>query len=73
MFQFSLKDPLEWKLSVYNIAGQTVRSFSGNGTGQVQVSWDGTDNTGAAIASGIYFYRLETKAFTATKKMILMK
>jgi hypothetical protein len=73
VIQFSLKDQADWKLNVYNITGQTVRSFSGNGAGQVQVAWDGNDKTGNAIASGVYFYRLETKAFTATKKMTLMK
>jgi len=73
VIQFSLKDQADWKLSVYNITGQTVRSFSGNGQGQVQVAWDGSDIAGNAIASGVYFYRLETKAFTATKKMTLMK
>jgi len=70
---FGLKEATDWKLTVYNINGQTVRSFSGNGQGQVKVAWDGTDNSGRTIASGVYFYRLETKAFTATKKMTLMK
>lgn len=73
VISFSLKDQSDWKLNVYNITGQTVRTFSGNGQGQVQVNWDGTDDAGTSIASGVYFYRLETKAFTATKKMTLMK
>ncbi len=70
---FSLKDQSDWKLNVYNITGQTVRTFSGNGMGQIQVNWDGNDNAGTSVASGVYFYRLESKNFTATKKMTLMK
>jgi flagellar hook assembly protein FlgD len=58
---------------VYNITGQTVRSFSGNGQGQVQVAWDGRDGTGSNLASGMYFYRLSCKGFTAVKKMVLLK
>jgi hypothetical protein len=73
VIQFSLKEGTDWKLNVYNITGQMIRSFSGNGQGQVQVAWDGSDNAGSAIASGVYFYRLDTKSFTATKKMTLLK
>jgi hypothetical protein len=73
VIQFRLKDQADWKLSVYNITGQTVRSFSSNGAGQIQVAWDGNDNAGRSLASGVYFYRLETRSFTATKKMTLMK
>jgi hypothetical protein len=73
VIQFSLKEQADWTLNVYNITGQTVRSFTGNGSGVVNVAWNGTDNTGNAVASGVYFYRLESKSFTATKKMMLMK
>jgi len=73
VIQFSLKDQADWTLNVYNITGQTVRTFTGNGQGVVNVAWNGSDNTGNVVASGVYFYRLETKNFTATKKMMLMK
>jgi len=73
VIQFSLKDATNWNLSIYNIAGQIVRTFSGNGQGSVSVAWDGTSEGGSTIASGMYFYRLSTREFTATKKMVLMK
>jgi len=73
VIQFSLKDQADWNLSIYNIAGQIVRTFSGNGQGSVSVAWDGTSEGGSTIASGMYFYRLSTREFTATKKMVLMK
>jgi hypothetical protein len=73
VIQFSLKNQTNWNLSIYNIAGQIVRTFSGNGEGTVSVTWDGTSANGSPIASGMYFYRLNTREFTATKKMVLMK
>ena len=71
---FDLKMETDWNLAVYNIAGQTVRTFSGHdAVGQVHVTWDGTTETGSPVASGVYFYRLKADAFTATKKMTLLK
>jgi hypothetical protein len=71
---FDLKRETDWSVAVYNIAGQTVRTFAGHdATGRVQVAWDGTDNSGNGVASGVYFYRVKAEAFTATKKMTLLK
>jgi flagellar hook assembly protein FlgD len=37
------------------------------------IHWDGRDETGNSVASGIYFYRLKTDSFDQTMKMVLMK
>jgi hypothetical protein len=37
------------------------------------IEWDGKDESGEEIASGVYFYRLQTKDFTQTKKMVLIR
>jgi len=66
---FYLAGPCEYSVTIYNIAGQTVRNFEGIGrTGLNEVIWDASDN-----ASGIYFYRLTTDGFADTKKMLLLK
>jgi hypothetical protein len=69
-----LSSESDWTLTVYNVAGQVVRSYMGHdGAGTRNVAWDGMDQSGAAVASGMYFYRATAKDFTAVKKMVLMK
>jgi flagellar hook assembly protein FlgD len=41
--------------------------------GSQNVQWDGTNDVGAKVSSGIYIYRLEANDFVQAKKMILMK
>jgi hypothetical protein len=64
----------EYVLSIYNIAGQVVRTFSGNAeAGTLRIVWDGTNNQGGKVASGVYFYKAQLADFTAVRKMVLMK
>jgi hypothetical protein len=62
-------------LTVYNLKGQLVKSFKSHNyhLGENKVIWDGKDNNGKNVASGLYFYHLKTDSFTKTNKMILMK
>ncbi|MBI3871982.1 MAG: T9SS type A sorting domain-containing protein [candidate division Zixibacteria bacterium] len=70
----ALKNASEWSLTVYNVAGQVVRSFHGSDeAGIVPVAWDGRAQDGTVAASGMYFYRVTTPTFTATRKMTLLK
>lgn len=64
------------KLVVYNLIGQEVRTLVDVATqpaGGYEVEWDGQDNLGNAVGSGVYFYKLITRAQALTRKMILMK
>jgi hypothetical protein len=64
----------DWSIKVYNVAGQVVKDYSGHSdAGIVEVIWEGTDNSGRSVASGIYFYKATANSFSATKKMVLMK
>lgn len=63
-------------LRVYNTAGQIVRTLvdGEQEPGFRQVEWDGRNDQGQSVSSGVYFYRLEANdAFAAQKKMILLK
>jgi hypothetical protein len=70
---FNLPNPASWTLKIYNVAGQLVKTLEGYSSGQMSVIWNGKDNSGNEIASGIYFYKLSAGDFTATKKMVLTK
>jgi len=63
------------KLSVYNVKGQLVRVLrEGNlRSGNHSVVWDGRDASGKEVSSGLYFYRLDTKDETITRRMLLVK
>ncbi len=62
-------------LRVYNIRGQLVRILVDGEIepGNHQVVWDGRDDKGKEVSSGIYFYRLAAGEHVATKKMLLLK
>jgi flagellar hook assembly protein FlgD len=41
--------------------------------GKHQVVWNGTDDNGSAVSSGLYFFRMKTGKYSSTRKMVLMK
>lgn len=70
---FNLPFSTNWSLKIYNVSGQLVKSFEGFSSGEVSIDWDGTDNSGDRVSSGIYLYKLSAAHFTATKRMVLTK
>ncbi len=73
--KFDLKEKGFVTLKVYNVAGQLVRTLveGERNAAAYSVDWDGANDRGAAVASGIYFYKMETKGFSQTKKMVLLR
>jgi flagellar hook assembly protein FlgD len=71
----ALPEASNWKLAIYNTAGQLVKQFEGaeGAATYVSVEWDGTNEDGTTVASGVYLYRVKAGSFTATRKMILLK
>jgi len=72
---YSLKENSKVSLNIYNIKGQKVKQLVRNqlSAGQHSVVWNGKDDNGKSVSSGIYFYKLKAGNFEKTKKMILMK
>ena len=62
-------------LEVFNIKGQKVKKLLGEilPAGNHTIVWNGKDENGKAVASGVYFYKMNADKFISTKKMILMK
>ncbi len=71
---FNLRSAVPYTLKIYNLAGQLVRSYEGTGTAGLNViNWDGNDNLGKQMASGVYFYKLVAGQYCDAKKMIMLK
>ncbi|MCJ7458509.1 MAG: C25 family cysteine peptidase [candidate division Zixibacteria bacterium] len=67
--------PLLTSLKIYNILGQLVRTLVNDEKlpGNYQVIWDGKDQRGNLVSSGIYFYQLRAGDYQETKKMSLVR
>jgi hypothetical protein len=63
------------RLEIYNVLGQKVKTLVDGyqNAGTQNIIWDGRDQSGASVASGIYFYRINAGDFNATKKMMMLK
>jgi hypothetical protein len=73
---FSLKDKAHVSMRIYNVAGQVVATLLDEvrAAGVYRdVTWSGQNNAGQSVSSGVYFYRLVTKNFVETRKMVLLK
>ena len=55
--------------------GQKVKTLVDGleNAGRKTITWDGTDESGGRVATGVYFYRMQAGDFTQSKKMVLMK
>ncbi len=60
---------------IFNILGQRVRTLvdEQQDPGYKTVTWDGKDEKGHEVASGIYFYRLKAGDYGQVKKMVVLK
>ena len=73
--QWSAVRPVHTTLVVYNLMGQKVRVLLDEEMtpGDYQAVWDGKDDNGQKVSSGIYFYRFKAGDNSETKKMIMLK
>jgi hypothetical protein len=72
---YYLSEGCEVKLTIYNILGRRVKTLSEGyqDAGMKTLVWDGKDDHGGQLSSGIYFYRLQAGTFSQTRKMNLIK
>ncbi|NIM20043.1 MAG: T9SS type A sorting domain-containing protein, partial [Candidatus Latescibacteria bacterium] len=73
--EYSLHFSAPVTLTVDNILGQRAARITQpmQSKGPHSITWNGKDENGKKVASGIYFYRLQAGAFSETKKMILLR
>jgi hypothetical protein len=73
--RYSLPARSTVELAVFGVDGALIRVLD-SGVKQMgthEAMWDGRDASGATVASGVYFYRLNAGTFSETRKMVLMK
>ncbi len=74
--EFSLKERGPVSIKIYDVSGRLVKTVldevrdAGHHT---DVKWKGMNQRGAAVASGVYFYRMNTGSYTDMKKMVLLR
>ncbi len=63
------------RLSIYNILGQQVKTLIDvtQPHGYYSITWDGTNDNGQVVASGIYYFRLDTGEYSKARKLLLLK
>lgn len=73
--EFVIPEPAQVKIEIFNILGEKIVTLVNEklGAGHKVVEWDGKDDQGIDVSTGIYFYRLKAGDFTQTKKMVLLK
>lgn len=73
--RYSMKEAGDVRIDVYNVKGQILKTFEKHHSlpGYYQVNWDGRDMNGRVVGTGVYFYRMSSGKYSATKKMVLAK
>jgi len=73
----SYKIPIggQFTIAIFDITGKLIKTLTTNkqSAGQGIVQWNGRNDTGISLPSGVYFYQLSSADFTATRKIILLK
>jgi fibronectin type 3 domain-containing protein len=73
--RYALAGPSHVTVTVYNMAGQTIRTLveQHQAIGFYTVRWDGRNSYGEPVASGVYLYRIQAGDFSSVRKMLLIK
>jgi hypothetical protein len=75
VLRFSLAQTGQAELSIYDVNGRLVKTLVSGQTeaGLHEVVWDGTDEAGNAVASGVFWSQLSTDGFKSNKKMVVLR
>ncbi len=75
-FQIPANDPsTHITLEIFNLLGRRVRTLINKNyeRGEYTVSWDGRNDSGVELASGVYLYRLKANNFQRVRKLLMIK
>jgi flagellar hook assembly protein FlgD len=71
----ALPEPGDLRATIYDVAGRAVRTFFRGQApaGENAITWNGLDDGGRPLPSGIYYYRIEAGGQSATRKLVLAR
>ena len=75
IIQYGVPQKTVGRMVIYNILGQKIKTFELGeiNAGRYRIQWDGRNNNGSVVSSGVYIYRFESQKFTLAKKLLLLK
>jgi hypothetical protein len=75
VIEFKMPHPGFVSLDIFDVAGRKVRTLVSDyrGAGAQKVGWDGRDDEGGLVSSGVYFYRVTAAGFREARKMVLLR
>ena len=75
VIRFALPQPSQVELTIYNLLGQPVAVLvqGPSAAGTFSVRWDGRDQAGRAVTSGVYLYQLRADGYTEVRKLLLLQ
>ena len=75
MIRFALPQPSQVELTIYNLLGQPVAVLvqGASAAGTFSVRWDGRDQAGRPVTSGVYLYQLRAGERTEVRKLLLLR
>jgi flagellar hook assembly protein FlgD len=73
--RYRLNKDADISLTIYNVSGQKIRTLTRERktAGEFMVSWDGTDDAGQPVNSGVYYYRIQSENFQQTRQMLFVR
>jgi len=73
--EYSVREEGSVGLAIFSVEGEHVRTLvrEYHGPGLFSVVWDGTDEQGQPVSSGVYFYRMTAKDYSEVRKMLILK
>jgi len=75
LIPFEIQNEVQTTLAIYNLRGQLVRTLVDGvlSPRTYQIGWDGKDDGGQRVSSGVYFYKLRAGSFQDVRKMVILQ
>ena len=70
---YNIPNNYPFDITIYDILGSKVRSFQSKNNGNQSIIWNGLDQNGISVSSGIYIVKMNANSFAQSKRILLLK